>query len=119
VSNDRPAGVTRNSARGSMQWNISTRLGYRFGWGKPKTAPGGAGPRMVAVRIDGEGGGGVSGLPGERSKRWNMEFYAQVSNLFNHTNPVNYTGVLTSPFYGQPTAALPNRRVETGLRFSF
>ena len=118
VSNDRPAGGTRNSARGSMQWNMGTRLSYRFGWGKPKQAPGGGGPRMVAVRIDGEGGG-VSGLPGSNSKRWNMEFYAQVSNLFNHTNPVNYTGVLTSPFYGRPTAALPGRRVETGLRFSF
>ncbi|MFL6207346.1 MAG: TonB-dependent receptor domain-containing protein [Pyrinomonadaceae bacterium] len=117
ISNDRPAGVVRNSARGSMQWNVSTRLSYRFGWGKAKEAPGG-GPRMVAVRIDGEGGG-VSGLPGGSGKRWNMEFYAQFSNLLNHTNPVNYTGVLTSPFYGQPTAALPGRRIETGLRFSF
>ena len=117
VSNDRPAGVTRNSARGSAQWNLSTRLSWRFGWGTPKAA-GAGGPRMVAVRIDGEGGG-VSGLPGANSKRWNMEFYAQLANVLNHTNRVNYTGVLTSPFYGQPTAALPGRRIETGVRFSF
>jgi hypothetical protein len=118
VSNDRPFGVTRNSARGSAQWLVSTRLGWRFGWGTPKAAAGAAGPRMVAVRIDGEGGG-VSGLPGDRSERWNAEFYAQISNLFNHTNRVNYTGVLASPFFGQATAALPGRRIETGLRFSF
>jgi hypothetical protein len=118
VSNDRPFGVTRNSARGAGQLNLSTRLSWRTGWGKPKTAPGGAGPRMVAVRIDGEGGS-VSGLPGARSHRWNMELYAQFSNLLNHTNPVNYTGVQTSPFFGQPIAALPGRRIETGVRFNF
>ncbi|HYY42811.1 MAG TPA: hypothetical protein VE775_08785, partial [Pyrinomonadaceae bacterium] len=99
------------------QWNLNTRLSWRFGWGTPKAATG-AGPRMVAVRIDGEGGG-VSGLPGGQSKRWNMEFYAQVSNVLNHTNRINFTGVLTSPFYGQAIAALPGRRIETGLRFSF
>ncbi|HEX8180832.1 MAG TPA: TonB-dependent receptor [Pyrinomonadaceae bacterium] len=117
ISNDRPAGVARNSARGAAQWNLNTRLSWRFGWGTPKAAAG-AGPRMVAVRIDGEGGG-ISGLPGGQSKRWNMEFYAQVSNVLNHTNRVNFTGVLTSPFYGQAIAALPGRRIETGLRFSF
>jgi hypothetical protein len=116
ISNDRPFGVARNSARGAAQWNLRTRLSWRFGWGTPKAAAGG--PRMVAVRIDGEGGG-VSGLPGGQGKRWNMEFYAQVSNALNHTNRVNFTGVLTSPFYGQATAALPGRRIETGLRFSF
>lgn len=118
VSNDRPFGVARNSARGAAQWNVSTRLSYRFGWGKPKAAAGGGGPRMVAVRIDGDGGG-VSGLPGGQGQRWNMELYVQTFNLFNHVNRVNYTGVLTSPFYGQATAALPGRRMETGVRFSF
>ncbi len=117
ISNDRPFGVTRNSARSAAQWNMSTRLSYRFGWGKPKATAGG-GPRMVAIRVDGEGGG-VSGLPGAKSSRWNMEFYAQAFNLFNHVNRVNYTGVLTSPFYGQAIAALPGRRIETGIRFSF
>ncbi len=118
ISNDRPFGVTRNGARGAAQWQLSTRLSWRFGWGTPKAAAGNAGPRMVAIRIDGEGGG-VSGLPGGNGKRWNMEFYAQISNLLNHTNRNNFTGVLTSPFFGQATAALPKRRMETGLRFSF
>ncbi len=118
VSNDRPAGLTRNSARGAAQWGMSTRLSYQFGWGKPKAAAGGGGPRMVAIRIDGEGGG-VSGLPGGQGKRWNMEFYAQAFNLFNHVNRINYIGVLTSPFYGRAIAALPGRRMETGIKFSF
>ena len=41
------------------------------------------------------------------------------ANLFNNVNPIGFSGVQSSPFFGQPTAALPGRRMETGLRFSF
>lgn len=46
------------------------------------------------------------------------EIYGDVSNLFNRTNFTRYSGVLTSPYFGRPTAALPGRRIELGLRVS-
>ena len=58
-------------------------------------------------------------MGGMNGKRWRTELYVQAYNLLNHTNPINFTGVQTSPFYGQATSALPARRIESGLRFSF
>jgi len=40
-------------------------------------------------------------------------------NLTNHTNYVGYSGTLTSPFFGQPTAVQGMRKVEVGLNFNF
>jgi hypothetical protein len=43
-------------------------------------------------------------------------------NLFRLTidyqdpNPVGFSGVQTSPFFGQPTSALSSRRMEVGTR---
>lgn len=121
IINDRPAGVGRNSARGAAQWNVNMRLGYGFGFGKrPEAAMAGGGtPRIV--RIGGGGDESVPGMPSMSlaSKRYRMEFYTQVFNVFNHTNPTNFAGVQTSPFFGLATAALPGRRMEFGTRFSF
>src|SRR5262249_41847123 len=41
VSNDRPAGVGRNGARGAAEWDLSTRVGWGVGWGKAKEGGGG------------------------------------------------------------------------------
>jgi hypothetical protein len=119
VINDRPRGVGRNSARGSSQWNLSARLSWGFGFGKrPETGAQGGTPRMVRI---GGGDSDVPAMPGMigASKRYRWEFYTQATNVFNHTNRVNFSGVQTSPFFGQPTAALPGRRIEVGTRFSF
>ncbi|HEY0564729.1 MAG TPA: carboxypeptidase regulatory-like domain-containing protein [Terriglobales bacterium] len=40
-------------------------------------------------------------------------------NLFNHTNPEDYVGVITSPFFGQPTSAAPPRRIQFNAAFKF
>ena len=37
----------------------------------------------------------------------------------NHMNALNFSGVMTSPFFGQPTAAAPPRRIELGTRLTF
>jgi len=58
-------------------------------------------------------------MPGSNSKRFRTEFFIQASNILNHANQVGFSGVQTSPFFGQATAALPGRRIETGTRFSF
>lgn len=116
VSNDRPAGVGRNSARGRGRWDVNARLGWGFGFGGVREASASAGPVMIRM---GGSDGGVPSLPGASNQRFRMEFYAQAFNLFNHTNLSNFTGVQTSPFYGLPTAALPGRRMEFGTRFNF
>jgi hypothetical protein len=119
--NDRPAGIGRNIARGAAQWNVNTRLGYSFGFGtRPESAIAQGGTPQV-VRIGAGGDAGMPGMPSMSlaSKRYRMEFYTQVFNVFNHANLTNFSGVQTSPFFGLATAALPGRRMEFGTRFSF
>jgi hypothetical protein len=120
--NDRPAGVTRNSARGAGFWDLGTRVSWGFSFGKKPEAHGGGGPQVRVIRGDSDAGGilGTMGsLPGANDKRFRTEFFLQATNVLNNANPIGFTGVRTSPFFGQPTAALPGRRIETGMRFSF
>ena len=44
---------------------------------------------------------------------------SSAQNLFNHVNPIGYSGVMTSPFFAQPTAAMPGRRIDSGIRIGF
>jgi hypothetical protein len=120
VSNDRPAGVGRNGARGSSRWDAGGRLSYTFGFGRRPGADGAGGGQQV-IMIRGGGGdlpiGGFSG--GSEDKRWRIELYVAATNLANHTNLMGYSGVMTSPFFGQPTSAGPSRKLEVGARFGF
>jgi hypothetical protein len=117
VVNDRPNGVERNSGRGSAQWDFDVRISWAFGFGKVKDST----PRGRAGVL--RPGGDVETLaalsPGSSSGRFRCQLYFQAFNLLNHTNLTNFVGVQTSPFFGHATAALPGRRLETGLRFSF
>jgi hypothetical protein len=112
--NDRPAGVGRNSARAAAQWDLSARLSWTLSFGKLKDER--AGPSVARARGDADT---LSALSGGGGGRWRMQFYVQAYNLFNHVNRINFTGVQTSPFFGTATVALPGRRIETGVRFSF
>jgi len=119
VSNDRPAGVGRNSARASGRWDMGARLSYTFGFGRRPGADGPGGGQMIMIR----GGaletpmGGFAG--GAEDKRWRVELYLAGTNIFNHTNLMGYSGVMTSPFFGDPTSAGPSRKLELGARFGF
>ncbi len=136
VINDRPAGVGRNTARGAAQFNVDWRLSWSKSIGQRNTPPGGPGPQGGTVIImrppdggggrDGGGGGGRGGggggfgrMGGGENGRVNFELFAQVNNLFNRVNFQSYSGVLTSPFFGNPTSASIPRRVELGMRFGF
>lgn len=122
VINDRPAGFRRNSGRGVGQINLNTRLAWSFGWGKRKENAGGptAQVRIVRAEAGGEGGGVMPmTMSGPSNNRFRTEFYVQATNLLNHTNLTGFVGVQSSPFFGQPVAAFPGRRMETGMRFSF
>lgn len=117
VFNDRPAGFTRNSMRGAPQWEANVRLSWLLAFGSSGDGGQRQGPRTIKIN-SADVGAAVSELAAS-DKRWRMNLYVQASNLFNHTNLTNYTGVETSPFFGQATAAQAGRRIETGVRWTF
>jgi hypothetical protein len=124
VFNDRPAGTGRNTARGESTWDVNTRVAYAFGFGKRTASDSGpGGPMVVMHRVGGPGGGGTEiagGFGGgAEDKRIRFELFASASNLFNTVNRVGYSGVMTSPFFTQATAAMPGRRIDVGLRVGF
>jgi hypothetical protein len=127
VLNDRPAGVGRNSSRGSATWNMNARLSRTFSFGPPRQTDGGPGGGGPPIRVrtgpggpGGRGGGGnMMMMMDQGSGRYNVEFYAQAQNVLNHTNFQNYAGSLRSPYFGQPTSAGPARRIEVGINFGF
>jgi hypothetical protein len=120
--NDRPAGVSRNSARTSAQWDLGGRLSYAWGFGtRPQSGGGPAGGPTVVV-AGGAGGGGAMGAGfggGAADKRFRIEFYLSGQNLLNRANYVGYSGVMTSPFFGTPTNVMNPRRLQMGVRFGF
>lgn len=122
IINDRPLGFTRNSARGAGQVNIGSRISWAFGFGKVKEQTAGQ-VQMRVVRGGGDGSEMLGAMGGSgmslANKRYRTEFYLQATNAINHVNRTNFIGVQTSPFFGQAIAAMPGRRVETGMRFSF
>jgi hypothetical protein len=118
VSNDRPAGVTRNTGRGRAQIELGLRLSWSAGFGGPAAPP--AGPQVRIVRGDNADPlGSMGGGPDGQNKRYTIELYAQAYNALNHTNALNFSGVVSSPFFGRATSAAAPRRVEVGTRFSF
>jgi hypothetical protein len=119
VFNDRPAGVSRNSAWTASQWDIGGRLNYAIGFGTKPPASGG-GPQGVMIVMGGGGGGPQGGFGGGAdNKRYQINFYIAGSNLTNHNNYIGYSGVVTSQFFGQPTNVLNPRKLELGVRFGF
>jgi len=136
VFNDRPAGVGRNSERGAGSVNASLRLNKSFGFGGPGAGPAGPGGMPLpppggggALSQRGPGGGGPGGPGGGdgpqmvimegTNARYRLDFYAQITNLFNHVNYNTFIGNLQSPFYGQATSAGPARRMEVGMSLGF
>ena len=98
-------------------------MSYAFGFGERQAATGaGGGPVMIVQRVGSGAGdlpGGLMGGGGAENKRFRIEVFASASNLFNHVNPIGFSGVMSSPFFGQPTAAMPARRIDVGLRLGF
>ena len=117
LSTDRPGKTQRNAGRGRALADISLRLAWRTGFGGAPTA-GPSGPQVRIVRGGDANplGDMPSGLP---THRYTVELYAQVFNALNRTNAQAFSGVLLSPFFGQPIAAGPPRRIELGARLAF
>jgi hypothetical protein len=120
VSNDRPSGTGRNAGRTAGRWDAGARLSWTFGFGQRKDAAGNGGPMVIMHRVGGDSAGSMGGFSGgSEDKRFKVELFLAATNLFNHTNPLAYSGVMTSPFFGQPTSASAPRRLELGARLGF
>jgi hypothetical protein len=121
VFNDRPAGTPRNSVTGSASWDMAARLSYAFGFGERPPATGTPGGQMVVMRMGGGAGDllGAIGGGGAENKRLRIELFVAASNVFNHVNPMGYSGVMTSPFFRQPTIAGPARKIDVGMKIGF
>ena len=93
-------GLGRNTERGAWQRTLNLRLGWR--------------PELL-------GGGSPSdgAAPGAKASPRGVEFYAQAWNVLNETNFTRYSGVMTSPYFLQPTTAAAARRFDFGTRVFF
>ena len=62
---------------------------------------------------------GFGGKAKLNEQPYQVTFNVRASNLFNHANLSNVSGVLASPFFGRANNAAPARRIELGMRFTF
>lgn len=129
TTNDRPAGIPRNSLTGPGTYNVNTSFTKQFALRKPeaqKTAsntPGAAGVNPALPQIIVGGPGGPAVIPqapaGNSAPGPKMSLSIQAQNLLNNTQLRGYSGVLTSPLYGKPTGAAQGRFIILGLGFTF
>jgi len=107
IFNDRPIGVGRDTVRlpwrATLSANASYFVGLRGGGGGQT---GGGGDRE---RRDGGGAGGPRGVT----------FSVFVVNLTNRDNYVGFSGVMTSPYFLQPTAVANPRQIDFVMRVAF
>jgi hypothetical protein len=113
--NDRPEGIGRNSLWGEGLMRVDLRASWQIGIGAAAGAGRGAAaqPQSGDTPRDGRRGAVRS------SPLLMAEIYLNASNLLNAVHPTRYSGVLTSPFFGQPTSAGAARRFELGTRIRF
>jgi len=112
IYNDRPDGVGRNSARGAQQWNLNMAAAYTILFGRQVNLPPG-------IAVVGGGGGPQVQAVNQNGARYRVQFVVQVQNVTNHANYTGYSGVRTSPFFGQPTSVLGTRKVDFSVSLSF
>jgi hypothetical protein len=112
IFNDRPAGVGRNTLRGSGQTSINLTAGYVFAFGQTAALPPGIG-------VFGSGGAVQVRSVDQGTSRYRLQLFLQMQNLTNHRNYLGYSGTVTSPFFGMPTAVSDMRKVSVGASLSF
>ena len=120
VLNDRPAGLGRNTARGTASWTMNLRVSKVIGIGGgtpagPAGIPGGGRPGVSEQR----GAGGFGNGGGALGSRYSVELFLSADNVFNAVNYTNFSGNMLSQFFMAPTAAQAPRRVQVGMGFRF
>ena len=74
VTNDRPAGVGRNTERGTWRWDLNMRVSRGFGFGGQRSEQSGGGA-VVTRRAGGDEGGGPTMMLAERTNdRFRVDF---------------------------------------------
>jgi hypothetical protein len=95
--NDRPPGVGIWSLRTTPVWTVSGRFTYNVPLGAASGQPTGGGA----------------------PQRYKLSIYANINNLTNHANLTGFSGVMTSPFFMNPTGVQNPRKVDMGMNISF
>jgi hypothetical protein len=115
IFNDRPISVGRNSARGDGFFSLNGFFVYNIPIGQKKL-----GPMPPGIFITGSPGNfNVQTLQADALPRFRMGIVVNAQNLTNHSNYVGYSGTLSSPLFGQPTAVQGMRKIDVGLNFNF
>jgi hypothetical protein len=112
IFNDRPQEVGRNTLRASGQTTINMMAGYVFTFGRrPQLPPG--------IGVFGSGGTTQVRTVDLGTARYRLQLFVQAQNLTNERNYLGYSGTMTSPFFGKPTAVSGMRKIDAGIGFSF
>jgi hypothetical protein len=116
--NDRPRGVGLRSLRGVGQGALNMRIQYGFPFGRPGVSGGGGIGRQIFIP------GGPPPPPppqggGNLPARYRLNVFMTVQNVTNHQNLSGYSGVMTSPFFMQPTNVQNLRSINFGVGMSF
>jgi hypothetical protein len=89
-TNARPPGVARNTLQGPGYASVDLKWTREFA---------------------------LTSRKGDDAPAWSVAVSA--FNVLNHVNYVGYVGTLTSPFFGQPVAAQPPRRIQLSAELHF
>jgi len=147
-TNDRPAGIKRNSEVGPSRYNIDMSLNKTFNLKptRPTPRPANLAPPGQQVIVPPNGGAPINiqnvnaaSLPPQLQEALaraqanggvqpqqqvpytgpRMNLSIQVRNLINNTQLYSYSGVLTSPYFGQSTGASQARSIRGTVTFSW
>jgi hypothetical protein len=113
IFNDRPVGVGRNTRRASDSVALSMFAGYNFAFGHSSA------PLPPGIGVFGSGGAAQVRSVDLGPPRYRLQFFVQAQNLTNEANYLGYSGTLTSPFFGKPTAVSGMRKIDFGINFGF
>jgi hypothetical protein len=89
ITNDRPAGVQRNTVPGPGFINLDLNVAHDFLLFK------------------------------SRKEAQKLSVSLSSFNVLNHRNDLTYVGVITSPFFGSAVQSQPPRRIQLGLQYNF
>jgi hypothetical protein len=114
IFNDRPVGYGRNSERVPGQWNSSANFGYTFSFGSRMVITGSC---VSITSVAGAYSVNTSG--GQPQARYRLNVGVSIDNLFNRPIWGGYNGIITSPFYKQPSSASGVRRTRFNVGLTF
>ncbi len=103
-TNDRPTGVPRNSLTGPGYFEVGLNLSKSI--------------QLRSDSVEQSGPAASGGYYGAR-RGIRMTITANANNLLNKVNFQSFSGVMTSPFFGQATRARNARSINLTARFDF